>query len=325
MEALNQQQRETLERIVKNGAGAWRGRFRTEEAARAKLDAVSSLLGMAPEDTGRYFRDVNYCHRISFTSAAVSRAAEVAMSGKTLTEGTIVKVTDADSPWTGYAAIVKSVSENGLVTTGRLVSPHGNLFGAEEMTFWNGHLSPLAGDLTEAQCLTLSRMARESEDYSRGQTLAQNGEPLPPFAPSYLYRGYLAALVTIARHEPARIGGFNADQLALLAQTGANVPMDICDAARTELKAREHAREQTAKRHGAGGRNPMDKIATIFVNVTTEDGELLERFEVEVTDDPYRPVGNRSAFASVAAQVADAARIVQARMRAEHGSRETQD
>lgn len=53
----------------------------------------------------------------------------------------------------------------------------------------------------------------------------------------------------------------------------------------------------------------------IMVNVTTEDGELLEREAFDVSDDPMYPLGRPHGRTAVAGFVEDAARIVQARAR----------
>lgn len=54
-------------------------------------------------------------------------------------------------------------------------------------------------------------------------------------------------------------------------------------------------------------------MSVIYLNVTTEDGELLERIEVELTDNRERPIGSASDRAWVADEVESAARIVLAR------------
>ncbi len=53
----------------------------------------------------------------------------------------------------------------------------------------------------------------------------------------------------------------------------------------------------------------------MFVNITTESGELLERFEVTVTDDKLYPVGRGLERAAILLDIEMAARIVQARRR----------
>jgi hypothetical protein len=61
----------------------------------------------------------------------------------------------------------------------------------------------------------------------------------------------------------------------------------------------------------------------IMVNVTTEDGELLEREAFDVSDDPMYPLGRPHGRAAVAGFVEDAARIVQARAAADSGISES--
>lgn len=51
----------------------------------------------------------------------------------------------------------------------------------------------------------------------------------------------------------------------------------------------------------------------LILNVATEDSELLERIEVDVTDDHEKPLGNTLATMSVIHDLESAARIVQAR------------
>jgi hypothetical protein len=56
------------------GRTNWHGRFKSEDAARAKLAHIAAILGMPIEDTGEYWRDVNHCHRLSINRAAVQVA-----------------------------------------------------------------------------------------------------------------------------------------------------------------------------------------------------------------------------------------------------------
>lgn len=52
---------------------------------------------------------------------------------------------------------------------------------------------------------------------------------------------------------------------------------------------------------------------SMYVNVTTVDGELLLRFPVGVSNDRMYPLGNSMLRADTISQIEDAARIVQAR------------
>lgn len=51
----------------------------------------------------------------------------------------------------------------------------------------------------------------------------------------------------------------------------------------------------------------------IYISVTTEDGELLERFSAPVTRDRIYPLGTPMQRADILAGIESAARIVQAR------------
>jgi hypothetical protein len=51
----------------------------------------------------------------------------------------------------------------------------------------------------------------------------------------------------------------------------------------------------------------------IFLNVTTEDGELIERVTVELSDDREHPIGTSYGKAWVVSEIESAARIVLAR------------
>lgn len=64
-------------------------------------------------------------------------------------------------------------------------------------------------------------------------------------------------------------------------------------------------------------------MRSIWVNVTTEDGELLERESFAVSDDNLYPLGQPHGRSAVAAFVEDAARIVQARNRSGIPERES--
>jgi len=52
-------------------------------------------------------------------------------------------------------------------------------------------------------------------------------------------------------------------------------------------------------------------MTNIYLNITTEDGELLGRVEVELAEDPQRPLGNDRVW--ITDEIEDAARIVLAR------------
>jgi hypothetical protein len=54
-------------------------------------------------------------------------------------------------------------------------------------------------------------------------------------------------------------------------------------------------------------------MAKMYLNATTEDGELLERIEVRLSDDPQHPLGTPLHGQSLLLDIASAARIVLAR------------
>lgn len=59
------------------GSFNWRGRFKDEESARKKLKSLADRLGLTPEETGKYFTDVNHNHRLTISEKAVSRAKDM--------------------------------------------------------------------------------------------------------------------------------------------------------------------------------------------------------------------------------------------------------
>lgn len=64
----------------------------------------------------------------------------------------------------------------------------------------------------------------------------------------------------------------------------------------------------------------MDEpFAEIYLNVTTFDGELLERIEVPIRDSRQHPLGGIAHKASIIGEIADAAQIVISRHRQETG------
>lgn len=58
---------------------------------------------------------------------------------------------------------------------------------------------------------------------------------------------------------------------------------------------------------------PTKTARVVFLNVTTADGELLERIEVALTDDRRHPLGTRFAVAALVDEIEAAASIVIAR------------
>jgi hypothetical protein len=56
-----------------------------------------------------------------------------------------------------------------------------------------------------------------------------------------------------------------------------------------------------------------DRLMKLILNICAEDGELLEREEIEVSDDKDNPLGSPMAQADIVFTLRSAARVVQAR------------